>query len=653
MSDVPCAIVVGVGIAGLAACGGRVSADVTEISEPLATASRTSGLQADGPFVVNVAQLTARASAAAGTATSLHIVPPHATAALPPGAPNPGALRAAGTAPRATGAAPIIEFEGQGQTGWVPPDTNGAVSAQFVVTTVNNQLTIRDRSGTLLSNVDLNVFWSRLPTTTNSFDTRSRFDPYGQRFIVSSGGSLGDTPNAGILVGVSQTSDPTGNWNVFRAKVDPAGLIGIDYPTLGFNKKWVVVSANIANRMWIFDKAGLYAGRGNFTVLPSPGLTTQPAETYDAALDDLFLLQLDTHSSTALYRLTGPVGSEQVQLVASVSAPASWNDPPAAPQLGSTQTIPTGFPWMMDCVYRAGSIWGTHEVQPVTGPVRSAVQWWRLSPQGQLQDFGRIDDPSGTVYYGMASVGVNKNSDALIGYTRFSADSEPSAGYAFRGSTDPAGTFRPGTVYQNGTGPYTANRWGDYSHTLVDPSDDLTFWTVQETSNGSPGWDTWWAEVQPESASVQVLLKSGNVTAITPSPHPQIQVVNTGSSPLALNTTSIRYWFNCDCTPGTSLQSAVDWAGILPPGQAITSVVATSLQPTTLGGQTHSLLIQFSGGLVLNPGQTVQVEARFNKADWSNMDQSNDWSFAPFANYAAWNKVTVYENGALIAGQEP
>ena len=56
----------------------------------------------------------------------------------------------------------------------------------------------------------------------------------------------------------------------------------------------------------------------------------------------------------------------------------------------------------------------------------------------------------------------------------------------------------------DGEGPYTKtrgglNRWGDYSGSQVDPSDDLSLWTIQEYAriptgrgDGSGRWATWW-----------------------------------------------------------------------------------------------------------------------------------------------------------------
>ena len=46
----------------------------------------------------------------------------------------------------------------------------------------------------------------------------------------------------------------------------------------------------------------------------------------------------------------------------------------------------------------------------------------------------------------------------------------------------------------------SGNRWGDYSTTVVDPSDDRSFWTLQQfaapnVGGGDAGsrWGTWWA----------------------------------------------------------------------------------------------------------------------------------------------------------------
>jgi hypothetical protein len=138
----------------------------------------------------------------------------------------------------------------------------------------------------------------------------------------------------------------------------------------------------------------------------------------------------------------------------------------------------------------------------------------------------------------------------------------------------------------------------------------------------------------------------------TNSPHPQIQIVNTGNGALNLNTVTVKYWFNCDCT-NQGLQAWVDWAGLMPLGTNETGNVHVTVQPTSLGGQTDYVLYSFTGNVVLQPGQALQVQSRFNKSDWSNMNQSNDWSFAAYTSFTNANDVTGYLNGGLVWGQEP
>jgi hypothetical protein len=121
---------------------------------------------------------------------------------------------------------------------------------------------------------------------------------------------------------------------------------------------------------------------------------------------------------------------------------------------------------------------------------------------------------------------------------------------------------------------------------------------------------------------------------------------------LSLNNVTVRYWFNCDCTNQTE-QAWVDWAGLMPTGTTATTNVHVTVPATTLGGQTNYVLYTFTGNMVLQPGQAIQVQSRFNKSDWSNMTQSNDWSFAANTSYIDDARATGYISGSLVWGQEP
>ena len=181
------------------------------------------------------------------------------------------------------------------------------------------------------------------------------------------------------------------------------------------------------------------------------------------------------------------------------------------------------------------------------------------------------------------------------------------------------------------------------THTPVPPTATFTLTPLPPTDTPT---------VVISSGAFTVQLLSGVTNDTTNSPHPFIQVVNTGTGPLDLNNVTVRYWFNCDCTNQT-IQTWVDWAGLMPAGTSVTGDVVTKVQATTLGGQTDYVLYSFTGNLVLQPGQKIQIQSRFNKNDWSNMNQANDWSFAPYTSYTNAPQVTGYLGVALVWGEQP
>jgi uncharacterized protein (TIGR03437 family) len=167
---------------------------------------------------------------------------------------------------------------------------------------------------------------------------------------------------------------------------------------------------------------------------------------------------------------------------------------------------------MQNCVLRKSSLWCAHTVFSLNNP-RTMVQWWQIDPaMNQIQQTGRIDDPTGVTFYAYPSIAVNKNTDVLIGYSRFSGTQYASADYSMRIAADPPNTLRADTVFKLGEASYDrapgdlpSNRWGDFSATMVDPLDDTGFWTIQEyaaspliiATFGIDRWGTWWAQLVP------------------------------------------------------------------------------------------------------------------------------------------------------------
>ena len=140
----------------------------------------------------------------------------------------------------------------------------------------------------------------------------------------------------------------------------------------------------------------------------------------------------------------------------------------------------------------------------------------------------------------------------------------------------------------------------------------------------------------------------------TNSPHPQFKLYNNSNNSYDLSKIEIRYWYEYEGN-GQAEESWVDWAGRLPQGNSITNETYVSIISGDYdASQNRYLKITFSpnAGYIAN-GENVEVQARFNKTDWSDYDQSNDWSFARYLDFTEWDNVTVYYYGVLIWGKEP
>jgi pectinesterase len=123
------------------------------------------------------------------------------------------------------------------------------------------------------------------------------------------------------------------------------------------------------------------------------------------------------------------------------------------------------------------------------------------------------------------------------------------------------------------------------------------------------------------------------------------KLVNTGTDPITLSNAKLRYYFNNDSSTADSF--ACDWA-TAGNGNITGAIVTTS------GNERYCEVGFTSGAGTLAAGAGTEVKARVWKTDWSNFDQSNDYSFnATATNYVDWNKVTLYINGTLYWGTAP
>jgi hypothetical protein len=180
---------------------------------------------------------------------------------------------------------------------------------------------------------------------------------------------------------------------------------------------------------------------------------------------------------------------------------------PGAPQLGlgNDNNIDTSDTRVLNVVYRNGSVWATHHVVGPSGKVEAA--WYRIDPvSSTIVSQGRVNDPNRWYYY--PSIAVNQDNVAAIGFTG-SSHTEFAGGY-YTIVWPSTGTADPVSLLKSGEAPYfktlsgTSNRWGDFSATVVDPTDGTSFWTLQEYAqlpDTRSRWGTWWGKIVPGQPS--------------------------------------------------------------------------------------------------------------------------------------------------------
>lgn len=403
----------------------------------------------------------------------------------------------------------------------IPPDIQGAVGITYALQTTNQQFNIYTKSGTLVNTITITNLFSSTGGT-GYFDPHCVYDVNYSRYVIASDGYASDG-NSGLFIAVSETNDPTGSWYVYGFDALSNAADFLDYPLLGYNTNWVVVTGNdflssggIYGEVYVMDRASLYSGTvgtvNNFT--DNLGWGDSPAETrnitqtteylvqdWDGDNGGLGQIQVESITGTA----TDPVYSEGVTI--SVNNP--WSETAVnANQEGNTNQIDIDDTRTADVIYLNSSLWFAHTVfLPANNPTYSGVDWWQLNPSNNsILQYERLADPNGVIFYYYPSISANSYGDALLGYCTSSSGTYASAAYSYHASTDPLSSMESSYTYKSGLAGYYKtygggrNRWGDFTGTTTDPVDN-SFWNFSQWANTGNDWGTVIAHVPVGSSS--------------------------------------------------------------------------------------------------------------------------------------------------------
>ncbi len=415
----------------------------------------------------------------------------------------------------------LVNWAGQSD-GSCPPDPSGACGTNYYVQMVNATpiKVFNKTTGAQVGTVrQLGSLWG---SNTNDGDPIVLYDKFADRWFLSQFMSTGNKTN----IAISTTNDPTGTYYTYAF----TNASFPDYQKFSIWQDGYYMTSNQSNQnVYVFQRSVMLTGgtpkafyktftpivgTGFFCPLPAdadgqlpPTGTPCPIFCYeDSGWGTGHYDRINVYSFTVDWTPTTPTATVATQNVASAafdaSYNASWND---ISQYGSTQML-DGIGGVL--TFRAQHrVWTGYNsvvicmgVKTGVGTQRS-IRWYEMRNTGgtwSIYQQGTYAPTDGLNRW-VGSIAMDDNGSIGMAYacagTGTGGNIYPSLRYTGRRAVDPLGTMSfAETIAQAGTGAITgcSNRFGDYSHTALDPSDGITFWHTGEygLSGGSGGYGT-------------------------------------------------------------------------------------------------------------------------------------------------------------------
>lgn len=425
------------------------------------------------------------------------------------------------------------------EAGSLPPDTMGSVGPTQILLHTNGRVKLFDKAGSVGAlNVNDDVFWQSVRGGVGVSDPHVEYDRLLGRWFLT----IINVPPSGanrILLAVSSgpTITDTSSFTFFQFQFDQVGTTPnidtgkfADYPTLGVDRFALYIGVNVFN-----STAGGFSGTTGFVVRKASLLTPTPVVTafrglavgsgaglytpqgvhnQDPGATEGYFIGVDNSvfNRLVIRRISDPGGTPAISGNLNIAVPTT-----VFPMFGVPQPSPG--PDLDDIDDRlfaamisrnlAGQVrlWTAHNIEVNTSGNASSTgnrdgsRWYEIGNLGgtpTVIQSGTLFDPTASQphSYWMPSIAANGQGHAVIGSSRAGANGTTGfAGVAAaeRLATDPAGTLSPPLEVQSSTFLYNTfipgtERWGDYSQTVIDPNDNMTFWTFQEYVNATDSW---------------------------------------------------------------------------------------------------------------------------------------------------------------------
>jgi hypothetical protein len=425
--------------------------------------------------------------------------------------------------------------------GWNPPDDNGDIGTTQLCTTVNGRVrfynkptptgaavttatgTSNAEPGGIVFDMDSDAFFTdnSIGVTVGS-DLHVRFDRLSQRwFIVQIDISHNKNNYCQIAVSSGPTVSNYASFTFYSFNMTGTGSPStwfFDYPTLGIDNTSLYIGGNMFTNtfkgcnMYVVNKASLISGSGTVTAFNQPATTTNmytPQGVHNddpTATEGYFIGTSQTvWSKLIMRRITYPGGVPTIspEITLTTQTTAQPVNPPN--KGGGTLDALDGrlFAAMIkkNKITGVSSLWTAVTTNMTSAGVgsgsgtRDGAIWFELGTLTTtptiLRSASFYDNAaSNPINYINTSIAMSGQGHCVISHTSCGNNNYAQCTVAGRYRTDPSTSFQAPIDATTTTSSYTGSRWGDYSQTVVDPTDDMTFWTFQQYAQGTNNWGT-------------------------------------------------------------------------------------------------------------------------------------------------------------------
>ncbi|WP_051568624.1 T9SS type A sorting domain-containing protein [Crocinitomix catalasitica] len=399
----------------------------------------------------------------------------------------------------------MIQENWDGQLGSLPPDPTGAAGTDYFLQAVNDQYRVFNKDGTAAASaISLDLIWG----VEGRGDPIVMYDKFAERWFISQFYLLPDMDDTGVMIAVSQSSDPLGEYYAYTFSFDEFP----DYPKYSVWSNGYYMSANADDdNCCVFERDKMLLGdpgariiKMTFPDLPDGDFRSHlPADAdgpNEPEIDEpcyFFVVQDDSFDGV------------DVDHIKVLKATVNW-DAPETSTITISQSLTTApFNSVFSGTYADIRQRGTSQkLDPINSILMYRAQYRRFDGYNTIVLSQTVDvddtDRAGVRWYELRDnntetwsiyqqgthspdeensrwiSGISMDYWGNIGLAYSFSGPDDYAGLRFTGrhSADPLGEM---TIIEEvgiaGTGSQTTSaRYGDYAHMTIDPTDDETFW---------------------------------------------------------------------------------------------------------------------------------------------------------------------------------